>query len=567
MRAPRPPGWLTLVPFAIFFLAPAAQAAWTSDSTVNLPLCVQPYDQQLPVIVSDGVGGAIVTWQDNRASNGGHIYAQRVDATGTPRWTTNGVAIAAAAIKQVSPAIASDGAGGAVITWMTYPSGTASDIAAEHVDSTGTLHWGSTPVCIEPYNQVNPMIASDGAGGAIIVWQDGRSASYSDIYAQRISATGAALWTFDGVPVCTAVYDQTNPTIVADGAGGAFITWEDIRTLDDHDPYIQHVDSTGAFRWTVNGVQLCANFWDQLGPRVVPDGTGGAIVVWIDGRANPYTDIYAQRVNAAGVPQWTTDGVAVCTALENQTKPMMISDGAGGAIIVWTDRRNGFDADIYAQRLSAAGVPLWTANGVPVCTAAGDQLAPTITSDGAGGAILTWYDTRNGSAADIYAQRLNASGVAQWRSNGVALSSAPGYQTYPTIVGDGVGGAIVTWEDSRNGNTDVYAQNVHADGTLGGSVLAVGQPPAPVRLAVEGVWPNPSSGDFEVGFSLRDPGPARLELVDLAGRVVESRSVGDAAPGRQRIALGSRTRLAPGVYSVMIEQGGRRASARAVVLH
>ena len=61
-------------------------------------------------------------------------------------------------------------------------------------------------------------------------------------------------------------------------------------------------------------------------------------------------DIYAQRVNAAGSPQWTADGVALCTAANDQRDPTIVSDGAGGAIVTWDDRRNG-GYDIYAQHV------------------------------------------------------------------------------------------------------------------------------------------------------------------------------------------------------------------------
>ena len=43
------------------------------------------------------------------------------------------------------------------------------------------------------------------------------------------------------------------------------------------------------------------------------------------------------------------------------------------------------------------GVPLWAANGIPLCTAAGDRLSLQMVADGAGGAILTWQDFRNGT--------------------------------------------------------------------------------------------------------------------------------------------------------------------------
>src|ERR1043166_4265878 len=127
---------------------------------------------------------------------------------------------------------------------------------------------------------------------------------------------------------------------------------------------------------------------------VVSDGAGGAIVTWYDGRSgNNYIIIYAQRLNAAGVPQWTADGVALCSVAgalfsDGDPGPAMVSDGAGGAIVTWSDGRSG-NGDIYAQRVSAAGVPQWTADGV------------AMVSDGAGGAIVTWSDGRSGNG-DIY---------------------------------------------------------------------------------------------------------------------------------------------------------------------
>ncbi|MGI8905008.1 MAG: hypothetical protein ACR2IE_00765 [Candidatus Sumerlaeaceae bacterium] len=118
----------------------------------------------------------------------------------------------------------------------------------------------------------------------------------------------------------------------------------------------------------------------------------------------------AQRYDAAGAPQWTANGVAVSTAANVQLSPQIAADGAGGAIITWTDSRSG-DYDIYAQRYDAAGAPQWTANGVAVSTAANDQLFPQIAADAAGGAIITWPDFRSGANYDIYASRLNSSGM------------------------------------------------------------------------------------------------------------------------------------------------------------
>src|SRR5204863_234844 len=108
-------------------------------------------------------------------------------------------------------------------------------------------------------------------------------------------------------------------------------------------------------------------------------------------------------------------------------------------------------------------------NGRALCTAVSNQIFPTIVSDGVGGAIVTWYDSRSGNY-DIYAQHVLASGAVDgaWPAGGRALCTAAGGQDVPKIVSDGVGGSIVTWEDFRSGsNYDIYAQRVDASGYLG----------------------------------------------------------------------------------------------------
>ena len=128
-------------------------------STNGLPLCAATSNQQYPVAGPDGSGGVIAAWQDDRS--GGAIYSQRINAIGVALWPTDGVAL---------------------------------------VTGTGA---------------VAPNLVSNGAGGAIVTWQDGRNNNgdnNSDIYAQHVLASGAvdSVWAnangnADGTPVCTAI--------------------------------------------------------------------------------------------------------------------------------------------------------------------------------------------------------------------------------------------------------------------------------------------------------------------------------------------------------------------------
>jgi hypothetical protein len=133
--------------------------------------------------------------------------------------------------------------------------------------------------------------------------------------------------------------------------------------------FAQRIDAVGNIQWTANGVKLCPLWYAQWEPQVVADGGGGAIVSWTDQRYSfpNEKDVYAQRLNAEGDFAWTPDGLAICTVDATHFGPArMVSDGAWGAILTWTDRRRD-DLDIYAMRVSP--------NGTRPPTHAGDGVA------------------------------------------------------------------------------------------------------------------------------------------------------------------------------------------------
>jgi len=490
---------LCLLVFALLVLPatvrPAA-AAWPHDpNSGNVPVSTATGAQDGAMSVSDGAGGVIIAWGDLRAGGTRDIYAQRLDAAGAPLWTANGVALCVAAGEQNTVTILSDGAGGAIVSWNDARGGPSSDIYAQRVSSAGDPLWTANGVAVSTAanNQYFSSMATDGDGGAIITWYDNRSGVPFDIYAQRLDAAGTPLWTADGVPVSAATGDQFQPTIASDGSGGAIVTWYDSRSGANYDIYAQRINEAGVPQWTAGGLLICNAGDNQYEPAVIADGAGGAIIAWYDLRSTVAYDIYAQRVTGAGTALWAANGVAVCVATSSQYFPTLASDGTGGAIVSWHDFRNGGGADIYAQRISAGGFAQWTANGVALCVVTGEQNYPMAVSDDAGGAIVSWFDRRSSAVGDIYAQRINAAGAVSWAANGVALCTAPGDQTATTIVKDGAGGAIVAWTDSRSGaGTDIYAQRIERFGMLGD--------PAPAVVSVSDIA-NDQGGSVKVTWS------------------------------------------------------------------
>ena len=162
--------------------------------------------------------------------------------------------------------------------------------------------------------------------------------------------------------------------------------------------------------WGANGKALCTAVGDQKDPQLVSDGAGGAIVVWADGRDGSGKDVYAQKIDVDGNIQWATNGTAICTLSDySSLEPQICSDGNGGAIIAWSDNRTG-SRDVYVQYVDSGGNPQLDANGQLICGATYNQLNVRVVCAGNGKAIIGWGDGRTGMDNDIYAYGVSYQG-------------------------------------------------------------------------------------------------------------------------------------------------------------
>jgi len=91
-------------------------------------------------------------------------------------------------------------------------------------------------------------------------------------------------------------------------------------------------------------------------------------------------------------------------------------------------------------------------------------------------------------------------------------------------------------------------------------------PTGDTELALDGVLPNPSTGEhLTVHLSLPSTAPAMLELLDTTGRRLASRRL-EGVAGRQTVALDPDRGLAPGLYWIRLRYAGQEKSTRAVVM-
>ncbi len=445
-------------------------------------------DQHLPVSIPDGAGGAIIAWADLRSGQY-DIYIQRIGPAGQPLWNPAAIALCSASGHQVAPVLCSDGAGGAIVAWEDDRTG-AADIRAQRIDANGTPLWtpNGVPVCLAGDDQVEPAILADGVGGAIIAWTDLRKVTESDLHAQRVDGSGSRLWAVNGIAVASNTGDQYGPRLALAGANGAIVTWSDTRAITRQDVYAAHVTLTGTTPWTAGGVRVAMTAGGQTSPSITHDGSGGAVIAWSDLRSG-FPDIAAQRLTSAGARAWGDSARLLCTAIGGQQSPRVVRLANGWAV-VWEDGR-GTSPDLYAQRLDSNGLAQWAAHGRLVAGGPGSQDRPDVMA-GAGDEVqLVWQD-RRGASLDVYAQRLAADGSELWTPGGHAVCTVSGDQRFPVIASDGAGGAVIVWEDQRSFAPDLYGQRVMANGLLGG--------PEPIIVSMLDV-PGDEGGALRVGFS------------------------------------------------------------------
>lgn len=530
----------------------------------DVPVVVAPGEQSVPAMAPDGAGGAFVAWQDFRGGADSDIYVQRLDPSGVPLWSPGGVPVCTAAAFQTLPRIAADGSGGAILAWTDYRNGNG-DVYVQRVDAQGNALWtaGGLPICDDPQPQLGVEITADG-GGVIAVWEDFRSSTAGDLYAQRVNATGTPLWDLNGVVVCNAAGGQSTPSICGDGAAGALILWRDQRTSGSGDLYAQRLSSSGVRQWAPGGIVVCGAAGGQYDASLVCDGAGGGIAVWSDERGATLADIYAQRIGPWGALLWDPEGVRVCGAASFQLFPVAAADGAGGVLIAWEDSRSDTTVDVHAQRVGPDGAALWTPDGIRLADTDGYESLPSICADGGGGAIVTWQDQRDQND-DVYAQRVSGSGVRLWSGAGVAISAAADAQLGPVLVSDGDGGALFTWYDARGADWDVYAEHADGWGNTGG-VAAVAPGRAAAGLSLSPPVPHPARGSALLHFALPEAARADLAVFDLAGRRVRTLLNAPLPAGAHAYTLDVAGRLRPGLYFVRLRALGREVATRLVAL-
>jgi hypothetical protein len=328
-------------------------------------------------------------WLDTRDGRPA-IYGATVSADGQPSGPTKIVSDARFPNELTRPRIASDGAGGYLVVFYAYdPIALKRGVRGVRVDASGKPDATGVfdiyvPPTVNEFAQ-EPDVAFDGTN-YLVVWQNltNDGTSQTSIAGIRLPKTGTV--TVDKEPIrittATPIDARTVPSVAFDGQN-YFVAWITSR----------------------------------------PTAAGGIQV----------SHVYGSRVSKEG---GVLEGEqAVCNAFLLQRAPFVAADTTnGGFMVVWEDYRTALEtADVYGSRISAQGQNLDGTSGMKIAVGAHDESRPRVAPSGDGtNWVVAWRDLRSKTTYDLYGAWISVAGKNH-DPQGLALSAEAGDEDAPWL--------------------------------------------------------------------------------------------------------------------------------------
>ncbi len=461
----------------VLALASASWGQWSSDPNTNLALADIPgADQVQPKLAVLPDNSWYVSWFNNNPNDpppqGYDTYLQRLNAAGIEQLPHNGVPVAILSNSFTEDyGLAVDSRGNALLAFLDTREGANWQVTATKVAPNGQPLWGSNGVQLTSGNPqaAAPKIVATSDGGIVVAWT-GNSA----VFLQKLDGDGRLQWQYKrkfnhGIALYEANANYSLCDLHAADEGSVIVSFSrDTGFFSDRHLYTNKISSTGALLWGANHVKV----WDggslQLGnyPPFLSDGNGGAIFAWYSSR--PSLQSYVQHIRADGSEAFAHNGVPASTnTIRVRVDPSASYHAANGDIFLFWEEENSLQSmsGIFAQRFDSTGVRKWGKTGrriVPL--GSNSEILPTTVQVG-DGVLAFWIDQSVTQIGTIQAIRLDRAGHTVCSQFPVASAISQKGKMWSGIAPSGL--TALAFQDYRNGNSDLYIQNVNTDCSLG----------------------------------------------------------------------------------------------------
>jgi FlgD Ig-like domain len=459
-------------------------------------ICDAEFTQESPQVVQNANNEAILVWQDKRVNNfNPDLYTQRIsDNAGNLvlHWNgMSGLLLTDAADDQKVARLFSDGSGGAIYTWSDERNGQNpnNDIYTQRIDVNGNWLWGPDyngfALCDAANYQSGNVVRLMAEDRVSVVWFDYREGS-PGIYYQILSLAGTEILPHNGTKLIFGIESNSAyPEIHSAGGGDFYLSWVDGREgIFGSYPYVQILHANPntweyEFRSDLNGVSMLPGFPD-IGAEIevietqdlvqTVSSDGDLITVWKDNRVAFTPLLFAQKMDLHGNVLWGDQGASVSYDPDlptpiSQESSQVLATSDGGVIVIYNELNANFWSQMNAQRLDTNGNRLWgpSGEGISLTDLSTDHFIQDIAYFN-NGSILIVYQRRDLTQdRDLFALCIDQSGAVVWPETPICETDQ--LQTSAKIV-DVDGGFVVVWEDQRRGGIirDIYGQLVSPEG-------------------------------------------------------------------------------------------------------
>ena len=478
--------------FTIAALTGGAWAQWSSNPAQNLDLSnIAGADQVQPKLLPLADNTWSLRWFNNNPNDppphGYDVYYQRLSANGVEQLAHDGVQVAKTTLSSTEDyGLAVDAGGASIIAFLDDRRNPNNpQITAAKMSRTGQFIWGPNGIALtnDPGSHHDPKVTVTSDGFIVVGWTNG-----SSIQLQKLTTSGLPLWIGQtalgrGKLIQETGYNYTLSDLHAADNGSVIISF--VRAQGFSSPkylYANKLSPSGDLMWGANHVHVFDGGSLQFGefPYFVPDSSGGAVFSWYS--SSPGLQVYAQHILANGTEAFPHNGSVGSTNSQRVRVSPSVSykPATQETFLFWTEQNSLQSmAGVWGQKFNSAGTRQWTDNGEVIVPLGNDSQNFVQNVQIGTGALVFWVDSPGFGSGTIQAIKLDGSGGTICSQFPVSTASASKSRLAAALAPSGL--AALAWQDDRNGENDIFIQNVNTDCTLGvESALMVRNQEAPL---------------------------------------------------------------------------------------
>ncbi len=261
--------------------------------------------------------------------------------------------------------------------------------------------------------------------------------------------------------------EQVQPKIRPTPDGGCYISWFDNDPTGNppfgYDVFLQRLDANGVPQWAAGGIRfadLGMSSTQDYGLDV--DAEGNALLAFLDDRNPKGVAVTVMKVDPSGEQLWGPKGRQAGKGQDFKGNPKITATSDGFVVAGWINGNN-----LTFQRMNAAGERQWGVAGVTIAAPAGLTYSMSDLHGGENGTAIVSFVSAAGFSGPkhLLANKLSSTGELLWGADHVAVFDGGSLQfgNFPSFVTDGEGGAVFGWYEVSP--LQSRTQHILADGT------------------------------------------------------------------------------------------------------